>query len=615
MEIRRLFDGLKRWFWLLILGGMIGGVIGYTTSRQQVPIYQASTRFGVMNVYNYNDTNYTYYRNDSMFMILQELLNSKTFTQEISDQLGIEVSSGQAQLILDEDSIFMNLTVTDQDPVKAAALANGILPILFDEIQDLESSRYVLAEENLQAQITESETKMSEAQAQISAISEQNIEDNLAQVEAEINSLQSQINQLESDIAAIDPLTASDEEKLQLASDQDQLDQLNPILDLYQQIYTNLVVLGQPFESSNTAGFSQLDQLTTQFNLYREIYLNSRESLERLRLERTQNASSVIQIEAASVPTRPINANTSTPIIVYASVGVLIAGGIAFLIEYLDDTIKTPEEVKELTGLPVLGYVPQFQVSGSSKDDANSQSVLFFASQPRSPVSESLRLLRTSLEFSAVDQPTAMIVVTSAEPAAGKSTISANLAISMAKSGKKTLLIDADLRHPSIHRFFDLGNRVGLSDLLRGKIELDHAIVDSELSPNLQILTSGALPPDPSELVASEKMGKLLEVFKKNFDIILMDTPPMLVSEPQILASRADGVLYIIQPGKSHSRHFVTQLKQLDQINARVLGVVFNRITRQHKSYYGGQPYGNYYAKGGQLYFEADAEKDILEQS
>jgi capsular exopolysaccharide synthesis family protein len=156
---------------------------------------------------------------------------------------------------------------------------------------------------------------------------------------------------------------------------------------------------------------------------------------------------------------------------------------------------------------------------------------------------------------------------------------------------------------------------VGLSDLLRGKIELEHAIVDSELSPNLQILTSGALPPDPSELVASEKMGKVLEVLKEKFDVILMDTPPMLVSDPQILASKADGVLYIIQPGKSHSRHFVAQLKQLDQINARILGVVFNRITRQHKSYYGGQPYGNYYAKGGQLYFEAETDNDVLEQN
>ena len=271
------------------------------------------------------------------------------------------------------------------------------------------------------------------------------------------------------------------------------------------------------------------------------------------------------------MPTRPINANTSTPTVAYASVGLLLAGGIAFLIEYLDDTIKTPDEVKELTGLPVIGYVPQFQLSEANKDEANSQSVLFFATQPRSPVSESLRLLRTSLEFSTVDQPTSMIVVTSAEPGAGKSTISANLAVSMAKSGKKTLLIDADLRHPSIHRFFDMGNRVGSSDLLRGKIDLDQAISDSELSPNLKILTSGALPPDPSELLASEKMGKVLAELKENFDIILMDTPPMLVSDPQILASRADGVVYVLQPGKSHSRHFVAQLKQLNQINAGFL--------------------------------------------
>jgi len=614
MEVRRLLDALKRWFWLLILGGVIGGVIGFTTNRRQIPIYQASTRFGVMNVYYYNDGSYEYYRNDSLFLILQELLDSDTYTEKLSSDLGMEVSSGQVQLILDDDSIFIDLTVTDQDPQRAAALANGTLPIIIDEIRELESSQYVIAEENLQTQILETETKMAAVQTQISDLSEQNIEENLAELDDEINNLQGQINQLETAISAIDPLTASDEEKQTIASDQDRLDQLKPILDLYQQIYTNLVVLGQPLEDSST-GFSQLDQLNTQYDLYREIYINSRESLERIRLERTQNESSVIQIEVASVPTSPINTNTSTPTFAYASVGLLLAGGIAFLIEYLDDSIKTPEEVKELTGLPVIGFVPQFQFSGSSKDEANSQSVLFFSTQPRSPISESLRLLRTNLEFSAVDQPMSMIVITSAEPGAGKSTIAANLAISIAKSGKKTLLIDADLRHPSIHRFFNLGNRLGLSDLLRGKIELDHAIIDSELSPNLKILTSGALPPDPSELVASVKMGKILAELKGNFDIILMDTPPMLVSDPQILASRADGVVYILQPGKSHSRHFVNQLKQLDQINARILGVVFNRINRKQKSYYGGQSYGNYYDKGGKLYFDEDPENEVLEKN
>lgn len=269
-------------------------------------------------------------------------------------------------------------------------------------------------------------------------------------------------------------------------------------------------------------------------------------------------------------------------------IGFLVTAGIAFLVEFLDDTIKTPDEVKEILDLPVIGLIGE--LNKKSKDDKLGNYVAY---HPRSPVSEAFRSLRTNLEYSSIDKPLRCILVTSAGESEGKTTVASNLAIVLAQSGKKVLLLDSDMRRPNVHAQFNIHNRVGLSDLVRGKLTLENVVRTLPEVNNLDIITSGGLPPNPAEMLGSERMRTILEELKTLYDIVVLDSPPMLVSDAQILSTRTDGVIYVIVPGLTHSVAAKRPLEELERINANLLGVVMNRIPRNRDYYYGGY---NYYS-------------------
>jgi capsular exopolysaccharide synthesis family protein len=179
------------------------------------------------------------------------------------------------------------------------------------------------------------------------------------------------------------------------------------------------------------------------------------------------------------------------------------------------------------------------------------------------------------------------------------------LAIILSQGGKKVLLLDADLRRPNVHKQFSIPNRVGLSDLIRGRMDVEDVIQVPENIKKLSIITSGSLPPNPAELLGSLKMGLILDSLKSIFDVIVIDTPPMLVSDAQILSSRVDGILFVVRPGKTHIDVAKSPLEELKRIDARVVGVVLNRIPRNRGYYYGGyRYYSPYYSSNGYHYTE-----------
>ena len=211
---------------------------------------------------------------------------------------------------------------------------------------------------------------------------------------------------------------------------------------------------------------------------------------------------------------------------------------------------------------------------------------LIVLANPRSPVSESYRSLRTSIDFSSVDQVTQIIMVTSSGPAEGKSTVIANLAVTYAQSERKVLLIDADMRKPTVHRTFNLSNRVGLSSYLSRQCELGQMIQDTDI-PNLSVVTSGTIPPNPAEMLNSNSMSRLIEELREQFDIILIDTPPVLaVTDAQLLASRSDGVLLVVNAGKVKKEMATKAKDNLMRVNARLLGVVLNNVKRKASENY-----------------------------
>jgi capsular exopolysaccharide synthesis family protein len=213
---------------------------------------------------------------------------------------------------------------------------------------------------------------------------------------------------------------------------------------------------------------------------------------------------------------------------------------------------------------------------------------------PKSPISESYRTLRTNIQFSAIDEDLRSIMVTSAGPGEGKSTTITNLATVYAQSDKKVVLIDADLRKPTMHHTFSLSNRLGLTNVLSGQAKLDETIRHTEIN-NLHAITAGPVPPNPSEMLSSKKMMNVLEELKAKYDIVLIDTPPALaVTDAQIVATLTDGVLLVIDSGKV-KREVAAKVKaNLEHVKARILGVVLNNIDRKNaESYYYYYYYGN----------------------
>jgi succinoglycan biosynthesis transport protein ExoP len=603
MDIRQIISIIKRWIWLMVTGTLVAGMVGFFVSNAETPLYQASTRFIVLRAaqttsYDY----YSYLDSQQLITTYAQLLTSNSLLEETSDLLGYQVQAGLAKAEQIGETQFVKLTVTHPNSEKAATIANTLVTVLINQNAKLQSIRYVNAEQNLQNRLDETQKQIESLQSQIDTLSTATVQDQLTTVQSNIDDLQSQVSELETQISSLSVSAVTEEQKIALSEKQANLNQIKPILALYQQIYTNLVVLGKPQESGGATS-AQLDQLTTTLNLYQQIYISSISSMEALRLSQAQNTPTVVQVEPATVPGSPISPKPLQTGLLYAAVGLVATAGIAFLIEYLDDTIKTPDDVKNTLGLPVVGLVAELMGNYQGKNALKSG--VFVADQPRSPVSEAFRALRTNLEFSSVDSPIKTILVTSSGEGEGKTTIASNLAIILSQGGKKVLLLDADLRRPNVHKQFSIPNRVGLSDLIRGRLDVGDVVQVPENNKKLSIITSGSLPPNPAELLGSSRMGAILDSLKNQFDVIVVDTPPMLVSDAQILSSRVDGMLFVIRPGKTHIDVAKSPLEELKRIGARVIGVVLNRIPRNRGYYYGGyRYYSPYYSSNGYHYTE-----------
>lgn len=205
---------------------------------------------------------------------------------------------------------------------------------------------------------------------------------------------------------------------------------------------------------------------------------------------------------------------------------------------------------------------------------------------PKSPVSEQYRSIRTSIEFSAVDQEIKTIVVTSSEPNEGKSTTVANLAVTFAQQGKKVLIVDADLRLPTVHTTFKAPNMMGLTNVLTKQKTITEAVYKTEIK-NLHVLSSGPIPPNPSELISSQSMRDFLEIVQKEYDIVLFDSPPLLaVADAQILANICQGIVMVISSGKTGTEKAAKAKEILNTAKGKLLGAVLNRKKMAEQNYY-----------------------------
>jgi capsular exopolysaccharide synthesis family protein len=287
-------------------------------------------------------------------------------------------------------------------------------------------------------------------------------------------------------------------------------------------------------------------------------------------------------VELATVPTSPVKPQVAFNVALGLLAGLLVAAGLVLLMKYLDDTVKSEQDVERVAGLTILGMVAHFGRRRSR------QPVSGYGS--RSPAAEAYRAIRTSVQFATMDRPGQVLLVTSPNAGDGKSTTAANLAVTMASAGRRVVLVDADLRKPSLHQVFNLENSVGLTSALLSGNGARPYIQPSGFD-NLSVLASGPLPPNPSELLSSPRMRDLVEALRRETDVVVMDSPPALVvTDATLLAALADGTILVAEAGRTRSTALRQAVDGLGRATDRLLGVVLNKTGRR-----GAPAYYHYY--------------------
>jgi len=368
--------------------------------------------------------------------------------------------------------------------------------------------------------------------------------------------------------------------------------------------------------AEQTTVANQLDENAIQYKILkqeadsnRQLYDGLLEKLKEASLEAGLNSSNIRVVDKARIPLAPARPNVPRNMLFATLLGLLGGIAAAFALEAVDSTVRTPDQAQSLSGLPVMAAIPMKLAASAAKGQAGPLAVasrhgvrpaaLVVHLEPHSEIAEAYRTLRTSILLSSAGRPPRVILFTSALPQDGKSMTSINTALVMAKQGKRVLLVDADLRRPSIHKAFGLRPEVGLSNVLSGGAKSKN-VVHETIEPRLFLMPSGPLPPHPSELLGSATMQELIQEWRREYDYVIIDSPPVLsVTDAVLLAVQADMVALVVRSGQTSTGAVRNARDLLLHFKAPLRGIVLNAFDLQspdyYHYYYSGSKYGGYY--------------------
>lgn len=369
----------------------------------------------------------------------------------------------------------------------------------------------------------------------------------------------------------------------QLSSVQLQIEETQKKIE---ELQTSLVGLNSASQIANIE--NTIKDQTQKLNSLRESYASFLANSQ----EGALNILSVV--EPANLPTRSTGTNKFIIIALAGLVGFSLGAGAAYLLEYLDRTVKTTSDIERIFNLPVIGYI--------SEIPDNERKATHVANNPNSILAENFRLLRSNIEFFQVSRPIKTILVTSPNPGNGKTTVATNLALSISQGEQGVLLVDADLRRPLVHKVLGMEKSPGLSDLIRNKIDIE-GVVRNWMDSDLKVVTAGNIPPNITEVVGSKRITSILDELRKEHELVIVDAPPLIIADSYNLATKVDGVILVMVPGDTTEEQAKTVKEQLDRSNAHLLGIVFNKISEenahsyydyQYRSLYSPKYYGDY---------------------
>ena len=476
--------------------------------------------------------------------IYAEYMSNRHFGEVLAHQMGDGTTASEALKAVSgqpvPDTPFFKITAVHTDPVQAQKLANTTARTLLDG---------VLARQQTVEERTAGADQLLALEQQRQRELQANLQDRLAYYDEQIASLNARIDDL-----------------------------LN----------------GPRSEEQDQRTSALRRELVRYENLNADVL----DSLTRLEVTMagetdTSNATGASVVDEAPLPGSPLPRGIVSRLMLALAVSLGIGVGLAHLLEYVDYTVRTPEELDAVYGSGTLGVIGVLE---SQRRRNGGRGEIVVLTDPRSPTAEAFRQLRTNIQFVSPDEAVRSLVVTSAVPGEGKTLLAANLAVSLAQGDSRVILVDADLRRPRLHRVFGVPKEPGLTNLvIDSQADLKDYLRRTPVD-NLWVLTGGTVPPDPAELLGSARVARLMTQLKEHADVVVYDTPPAMLTDALVLASRVDAVLHVVQAGVTRRELIVRCRTALERANARVLGPVLNCVRVSdlgyHRSYYDGS-YGN----------------------
>jgi len=383
-------------------------------------------------------------------------------------------------------------------------------------------------------------------------------------------------NAIADELIAASPALQGRGEELQAAVDED----LKAVREQIKQTQAEVDSLTNNTDRT-PAEDSRLETLQARLITLRSTYA------ELLSFSSTSSANLLTVVQPATPPETPVSPRPPLTALLAAIVGLLIASAIAFIADYLDDSVKTPDEVHDAVGLPTLGTIERMK--GDRRREMYRLATLLY---PHSSAAEAYRTLRANIEFASIDHPLRTLLVSSALPSEGKTVTTANLAMAFAQNDQKVLLVDADLRRPGVHEIFEVSNTQGLTTLLRSDTVKLASVVRHTENDHLDVLTTGPVPPNPAELLGSQRMRKVLADLEAEYELVILDSAPLqVVADAAILSSFLSGMLLVVDASKSRRGSLRGAKDTLVRADAKVLGAVINGAKAPERS-----DYYDYYA-------------------
>jgi polysaccharide biosynthesis transport protein len=533
--------------------------------------------------------------------------HAREFLQERLDELKLKLEDSEKQLIqfAQKEGILDTDSKQPQVLAELQTVQNAFSNAVTARLQLEETWRQAQADDGNSLPQVMSDGIVQGARTRIAQL-RANYQDKLTVMKPafpEMVAIQSQINAMERDIRTQIGLIKA------------------AINDQYQAAVANEKALGDKLAELKADALDLRSRSVTYTILMREVDTNRSlydgllQQFRALGVASDAQSNNISILDRAQKPGEPDSPSLMNNLMLALLAGAAAAAGAVWLIEVLDDTFKTAEDLEERLGLPALGVIPLYR-----DPEKKRSAITEILEDPGSPLAESYRSLRTAIQFSTSDGAPRSLLITSARPGEGKSTTAASLAVNFSQLGMSVLLIDADLRNPAMHRVMNLDNSVGLSNYLSGAqsnapsfTDPASGIVKPTSTPQLSVVTSGPLPPNPAELLAGPKLGVLLTEAAESFDVVVIDAPPVMgLADVPILSTVVDGTVLVVEGAKTRRTVVRDALKRLYFARARVVGGVLNKYNAKHatRSYSYGYGYAYGYGPG----YGAAAEKYIYGQ-